>query len=170
MINEVNKLRNEGKRIGFTASSFDLLHAGHIAMLSEAKSHCDFLVVGILVDPTFDRPDTKNKPIQSIFERWMQLQAISYVDLIVPFESEKDLYDVLLTIDPDIRFVGEEYKGTKFTGHDIEDIEIYFNQRKHFFSTTDLRKRVLEKAEETKFLSDEDKTHDVEEKSRKLKE
>lgn len=127
-------------KVGFTASCFDLLHAGHIAMLQEAKNNCDYLIVGLLANPT-DRPD-KNAPVQSMFERWMQLQAVKYIDEIIPFESEQDLYDMLLVLMPDIRFVGEEYKDRPHTGKDIEGIELYYNKRRHSFSTTDLRGRV----------------------------
>lgn len=142
MLLDVERKRAEGKRIGFTSSTFDLLHTGHVSMLSECKTNCDYLVVGLLTDPTNDRPKTKSKPIQSVMERWIQLQAISYVDLIIPFDSEQDLYDLLLLLRPDVRFVGEEYKGRNFTGSDIESIEIYFNCRKHSFSSTDLRTRI----------------------------
>lgn len=138
----IDKLKKEGKKIGYTCSSFDLLHSGHVAMLSEAKAHCDYLVVGILVDPTKDRPDLKQKPIQSVFERWVQLQAIEYVDCIIPFETEQDIIDQLLLLKPHIRFCGEEYEGTEHTGHDIPDIEIYYNKRSHSFSTTELRERI----------------------------
>lgn len=134
--------RKNGKKIGYVCSSFDCLHAGHVAMLAESKAHCDFLVAGLLSDPTIDRPTTKNKPVQSMFERWVQLQAISYVDLVFPFESEQDLYDSLLVIRPDIRFVGEEYQGLAFNGSNLSDIEIYFNKRRHSFSTTELRERI----------------------------
>ena len=130
------------KKIGYVCSSFDCLHAGHIAMLAESKTYCDFLIVGLLSDPTIDRPKTKNKPIQSMFERWVQLQGVSYIDLVFPFESEQDLYDSLLLIRPDIRFVGEEYKGINFNGSDL-DIEIYYNKRQHSFSTTELRQRIV---------------------------
>ena len=139
----ITQLKSEGKTIGFTASSFDLLHAGHIAMLAEAKSMCDFLIVGLLTDPTVDRPNTKNKPVQSIFERWVQASAIAFVDMIIPFESEQDLLDILLTIMPDIRFVGEEYKDINHTGKNIEGIRIYYNSRRHSFSTSELRERVV---------------------------
>jgi glycerol-3-phosphate cytidylyltransferase len=135
--------RKNGKKIGYVCSSFDCLHAGHVAMLAESKANCDFLVAGLLSDPTIDRPTTKNKPVQSMFERWVQLQAISYIDLVFPFESEQDLYDSLLVIRPDIRFVGEEYKGLNFNGSDLTDIEIYFNKRRHSFSTTELRERII---------------------------
>ena len=141
MLNKLNQLKNEGKKIGFTCSTFDLLHAGHIAMLSEAKSKCDYLVVGLLTDPTNDR-EFKNKPIQSMFERWVQLQAIEYVDMIVPFESEQDLEDMLLTLLPNIRIVGEEYRDKDHTGKNIEEIEIFYNKRRHSFSSSELRKRI----------------------------
>lgn len=142
MITKIFKLKQEGKKIGFTASTFDILHAGHCAMLAEAKMNCDFLVVGLLTDPTNDRP-TKNKPVQSTFERWVQVASITYVDMIIPFDTEKDLEDMIKVIQPDIRFVGEEYRGTAFTGKGIKDVEIYFNKREHSFSTSELRERVL---------------------------
>lgn len=127
--------------IGLTASTFDLFHAGHTVMLMEAKSLCDYLIVGLMVDPTKDRPDTKNKPVQSVFERYIQVAACKYVDEIIPFESEKDLEDMILTINPNIRIVGEEYKGTNHTGHDLSPI--HYNKRKHSFSTSELRERVV---------------------------
>jgi len=130
-------------KIGFTASTFDLLHAGHIAMLKEAKENCDYLIVGLLTDPTHDRVE-KNKPIQSVFERHMQLTACKYVDEIIPFDDERDLVDLLLTIMPDIRFCGEEYQGTMHTGSDIDGIEIYYNKRRHSFSSSQLRDRVID--------------------------
>lgn len=126
--------------IGFTASCWDLMHTGHVVMLMEAKSLCDYLIVGLLSDPTNDRADTKSKPVQSLFERYIQVAGCKYVDEIIPFESEKDLVDLILTVRPDIRIVGIEYKGTEHTGHDLS--KIYYNERKHSFSTTDLRKRV----------------------------
>jgi len=129
---------------GFTCSTFDLLHAGHILMLEEAKQHCDKLIVGLQTDPTIDRPDTKNKPVQSIVERQIQLEAVEYVDYIFIYETEKDLMDLLTVLDIDIRFVGEEYKDKDFTGKQYcidNGIEIFYNSRKHRFSTTELRKR-----------------------------
>lgn len=141
---EIEKARMEGKKIGFTASSFDLLHPGHISMLAEAKSHCDFLVVGLLTDPTISRPDTKNKPIQSTFERFVQIQAISYIDELIPFDSEEDLVQMIKMIKPHIRFCGIEYKGTHHTGWDIKDVDIFYNRRDHDYSTTELRERVYE--------------------------
>lgn len=127
--------------VGFTCSTFDLFHAGHVVMLQESKSLCDYLIVGLLTDPTKDRPDTKNKPVQSVMERYLQLAACKYVDEIIPFSSEQDLVDVILTINPDIRIVGEEYKGTDHTGAGL--CPIHYNKRRHSFSTTQLRERVL---------------------------
>ena len=127
--------------VGFTCSTFDLFHAGHVVMLQESKSLCDYLVVGLLTDPTIDRPETKNKPVQTAMERYLQLAACKYVDEIIPFESEKDLVDLILTINPDIRIVGEEYKGTDHTGVGL--CPIHYNKRRHSFSTTQLRERVL---------------------------
>ena len=132
-------------KTGFTCSTFDLLHAGHIAMLKEAKSLCDTLIVGLQVDPTLDRPDTKNKPIQSIVERYIQLQAVRYVDEIYVYATEKDLEDLLLILPIDLRILGIEYKDKHFTGKEIcsaRGIELYFNKREHSFSTTELRQRV----------------------------
>ena len=126
--------------VGFTASSFDLMHAGHIVMLQESKQLCDYLIVGLLTDPTLDRPDTKNKPIQSIFERYVQVASCQYVDEVIPFESEKDLADMILTITPDIRICGEEYKNKEHTGKGL--CNIHYNKRRHSFSTSELRERV----------------------------
>lgn len=128
--------------VGFTCSTFDLFHAGHVVMLQESKSLCDYLVVGLLTDPTIDRPNTKNKPVQSVMERYLQLASCKYVDEIIPFSSEQGLVDLILTINPDIRIVGEEYKGTDHTGVGL--CPIHYNKRRHSFSTTQLRERVLE--------------------------
>ena len=127
-------------KIGLTVSCFDLLHGGHVSMLKEAKAQCDYLIVLLLNDPTTDRPETKNKPIQSLFERWLQLDSIKYVDQIVPIASEQEIVDAILTFDPDIRIVGEDYEGKEFTGKDL--CEVYYNSRKHSFSTTSLRNRI----------------------------
>ena len=127
---------------GFTCSTFDLFHAGHIMMLREAKDQCDYLIVGLQTDPTIDRPE-KNIPIQGIFERYVQLQACKYVDEIVVYATEKELRDVLLSYPIDVRILGKEYEGKEFTGHDIE-MKYYFNNRKHSFSTTELRQRVVD--------------------------
>ena len=131
--------------IGFTCSTFDLLHAGHITMLKEAKSQCEYLICGLQTDPTIDRPNSKNKPIQTLVERWIQLEAVKYVNEIVVYQTEKDLEDLLLTLNINVRIVGEEYRNTNFTGKDIckqRGIEIYYNKREHSFSTTELRERI----------------------------
>ena len=131
-------------KVGFTCSTFDLLHAGHILMLHEAKQKCDYLIVGIQTDPTIDRPDTKNKPVQSIVERQIQINAVEYVDQFIVYETEQDLMDILQTLHIDIRFIGEDYIGKDFTGKQycIDNcIDIFYNSRKHRFSTTELRKR-----------------------------
>lgn len=129
-------------KTGFTCSTFDLFHAGHIMMLKEAKKQCDHLIVGLQTDPTIDRPDTKNKPVQSMFERFVQLSACRYVDEIIPYSTEKELIDILLSYPISVRIVGEEYENKEFTGKNLP-IEIYYNKRKHSFSTTELRQRVI---------------------------
>ena len=131
-------------RIGFTCSTFDLLHAGHITMLEEAKHHCDYLIVGLQNDPTLDRPE-KNAPVQTIVERQIQLAAVKYVDEIVVYNTEQDLVDLLLTLPIDVRVLGDEYKSKDFTGKDIakqRGSKIVYNGRDHSFSSTSLRKRV----------------------------
>jgi len=133
---------SEHVRTGFTASCFDLFHAGHIMMLREAKRQCEYLIVGLQTDPTIDRP-TKNKPVQSVFERFVQLDACKYVDEIVVYATEKDLIDILLSYPIDVRILGDEYKDKDFTGKNIEGMEFYFNTRKHSFSTSELRQRVV---------------------------
>ena len=127
-------------KIGFTCSCFDLFHAGHVMMLKEAKTQCDYLIVGLQTDPTIDRPH-KNKPIQSILERYIQLEACKYVDQIVPYATEKDLQDLLTSYPIDIRIIGEEYKNQRFTGYDLP-MAVYFNSRQHSFSSTELRSRI----------------------------
>ena len=129
--------------IGFTCSCFDLLHAGHIIMLRYAKRRCDRLIVGLQTDPTIDRPDTKNKPIQSLEERRIQLEAIKYVDEIHTYDSEKDLYELLKKLNPDVRILGSDYIGKSFTG-DTLNIKIYYHERNHNYSSTNLRKKLLE--------------------------
>jgi glycerol-3-phosphate cytidylyltransferase len=131
---------------GFTASTFDLLHAGHVSMLREAKDQCEYLICGLQVDPSVDRA-TKNAPVQTLVERYAQLNACKYVDEIIPYQSEQDLEDILTMLDLDVRIIGEEYKDQTFTGRAIcasRGIEIYFNKRDHRFSTSDLRRRVNE--------------------------
>jgi glycerol-3-phosphate cytidylyltransferase len=134
-------------KVGITFSVFDLLHAGHIGMLREAKQHCDYLIVGLQTDPTIDRPDTKNKPVQTLVERYAQLNAVKFIDEIVPYETEKDVIDILELFEIHIRFLGEEYREKDFTGKDIcrkRGIELHFNKRDHRFSSSDLRRRVAE--------------------------
>ena len=129
---------------GITFSSFDLFHSGHVAMLKEARANCDYLMVGLQTDPTLDRPE-KNKPIQSVFERYLQLEGCKYIDEIIPYATEQDLLDILLTYDVNKRFIGEEYRTKDFTGKQLcvdKSIEIYYNKRQHSFSTSGLRKRI----------------------------
>ena len=131
-------------RIGFTCSTFDLLHAGHIQMLRDAKEQCEYLICGLQVDPSIDRPE-KNSPVQTIVERFTQLNAVKYVDEIIPYQTEKDLEDILNMLHIDIRILGEEYKNKTFTGRAIcakRGIELFFNKREHRFSSSDLRNRV----------------------------
>ena len=131
-------------KIGFTCSTFDLLHAGHIQMLRDAKEQCDYLICGLQVDPSLDRKD-KNSPVQTIVERYTQLNAVRYVDEIIPYQTEKDLEDILNMLHIDVRILGEEYKNKTFTGRAIcakRGIELFFNKREHRFSSSDLRNRV----------------------------
>tara|TARA_B100000073_G_scaffold317226_1_gene294448 strand:- start:211 stop:651 length:441 start_codon:yes stop_codon:yes gene_type:complete len=133
-------------KVGLTASTFDLLHAGHIEMLREAKSQCDYLICALQIDPSVDRP-SKNKPAQTIVERYTQLQAVRFVDEIIPYLHEKDLEDILNMRTINVRILGEEYRDKEFTGRDIckkRDIELHFNKRDHRFSSSDLRKRIGE--------------------------
>ena len=133
-------------RRGITFSAFDLFHSGHVAMLKEARSNCDYLMVGLQTDPTIDRPE-KNKPIQSVFERYVQLEGCKYIDEIIPYETEKDLEDIFLTYKIDVRFIGEEYKDKEFTAKQLcvdKNVKIHYNKRQHSFSTTNLRKRIKE--------------------------
>ena len=146
IFNHIKQLKAEGKRIGITFSTFDMLHAGHIAMLSEAKNHCDYLICGLQTDPTIDRPDTKNKPIQSIVERQIQLAACRYVDEVVVYQTEQDLIDLLLILPLDVRILGVEYEEKDFSGRSEcydRGIEIVFNGRDHSFSSSSLRRRVV---------------------------
>jgi glycerol-3-phosphate cytidylyltransferase len=133
--------------VGFTASTFDLLHAGHIMMLREAKLVCDYLIVGLQFNPRIDRPE-KNEPVQSVVERYIQLAAVSYVDEIVPYATEGDLEDILEAYPIDVRILGEEYRNKDFTGRDIckkRGIELHFNKRDHRFSSSSLRRIVADK-------------------------
>ena len=135
------------KVIGFTASTFDLLHSGHITMLREAKENCDYLICGLQIDPSLDRSD-KNSPVQTVVERYVQLSAVKYVDEIIVYQTERDLEDILEMFHIDIRVLGEEYREKDFTGKDIckkRGIQLHFNKRDHRFSSSSLRKLVKEK-------------------------
>ena len=145
IFNKIQELKREGKKIGITFSTFDLLHAGHIAMLAEAKNHCDYLIAALQTDPTIDRPDTKNPPVQSIVERQIQLSTNRNVDEVVVYQTEKDLEDLLLILPVDVRILGVEYADKEFTGKKIcadRGIACIFNKRDHSFSSSSLRKRV----------------------------
>jgi glycerol-3-phosphate cytidylyltransferase len=147
IFNKIKQLKEEGKKIGITFSAWDLLHAGHIAMLAEAKNHCDYLIAGLQIDPTIDRPDTKNKPVQSIVERQIQLSSCRFVDEVVVYQTERDLVDLLLILPVDVRILGVEYENKDFTGKKEcleRGIELVFNSRDHSFSSSSLRKRVTE--------------------------
>jgi len=147
IFNKIKKLKQAGKIIGITFSTFDLLHAGHIAMLSEARNHCDYLIAGLQTDPTIDRPDTKNHPVQSVVERQIQLSACRYVDEIVVYQTEQDLRDLILILPIDVRILGVEYQNKDFTGREEgadKGINHVFNSRDHSFSSSGLRKRVAE--------------------------
>lgn len=138
-------------KIGIVTSTFDLLHAGHIMMIREAKNKCDHLIGALQVNPSLDRAE-KNAPIQTLVERYIQLSAVRYIDEIITYETEKDLEDILAMYPIDIRILGEEYKNKDFTGREIckkRGIELYFNRRDHRFSSSDLRKRVIDKASES---------------------
>ena len=132
-----------GTMIGFTCSSFDLLHAGHIVMLEEAKSNCDYLIVGLQTDPSIDR-ENKNKPVQTVYERYVQLNAVKNVDEIIPYDTEQSLLDLLQSQKIDIRFIGEDYRDMEFTGMDLP-IEVFYTSRQHSFSSSSLRKLILKK-------------------------
>ena len=156
IFNKVRTLKEQGKIIGITFSAFDMLHAGHVAMLAEAKNHCDYLICGLQTDPTIDRPDSKNKPIQSIVERQIQLAACRYVDEVVIYQTEQDLVDLLLILPVDVRILGVEYEHQEYSGkHEgmIRGIRPIFNGRDHSFSSSSLRRRVVE-AETFKALKD----------------
>ena len=143
-------------KTGFTCSTFDLFHAGHIVMLEEAKRQCDYLVVGIQIDPTL-----KNKPVQSIIERQLQVKACKYVDEVILYSTEKELEDILMTLPIDVRILGEEYMDKEFTGKDIclkRGIRLHYNKRDHYFSSTDLRKRVFEAEAKRKGISWQENT------------
>lgn len=145
IFNKIRELKDKGLKIGITFSTFDLFHAGHVAMLAEAKNHCDYLIAGLQTDPTIDRPESKNPPVQSIVERQIQLAACRYVDEVVVYQTEQDLIDIILTLPIDVRILGVEYADKDFTGMEEgynRGIELVFNKRDHSFSSSSLRRRV----------------------------
>lgn len=145
MKKQLNNIRTKypRKKIGIVASCFDLLHTGHLIMLEDAKNHCDILIVCLQTNPTIDRPE-KNKPIQDFIEREKMVNAIKFIDEIIVYTTEHDYYNILNFIKPDIRILGSDWKGKLYTGYDIQDIPIYFHERTHNWSTTNLRKRIYE--------------------------
>ena len=128
---------------GITFSTFDLFHTGHVLMLQEAKSQCDWLIACLQTDPTIDRPN-KNKPVQTLFERFIQVRACKYVDELLVYTNEVELIQILKAIDYDIRIIGEEYSDKSFTGKNLSEGKLYFNKRQHSFSTTELRDRIID--------------------------
>lgn len=160
IFNKIKQLKEEGKKIGITFSAWDMFHAGHVAMLAEAKNHCDYLIAGLQTDPSIDRPGEKNPPVQSIVERQIQLAACRYVDEVVIYQTEEDLVDLLLILPLDVRVIGVEYKDVNFTGRmecEFRNIELVFNKRDHSFSSSSLRKRVVH-AETLKVLKTDHET------------
>ena len=142
------------KIVGITCSTFDLLHTGHIIMLEECKKYCDYLICALQNDPTINRPE-KNKPVQSIVERYLQLDAVKYVDKIIPYSTEEELQSIFASLDLDVRIIGEEYKDTQFTGKDVclkRGIKIIYNKRDHDFSTTNLRQRIYNQESTKRFV------------------
>jgi len=144
----------QNRVIGITCSTFDLLHAGHIIMLEECKKYCDYLICALQVDPSTDRPE-KNKPIQSLVERYLQLEAVSHVDKIIPYNNEEELLTIFASLDLDVRILGEEYKDKKFTGKEIcqkRGIKLVYNKRDHDFSTSSLRERIYIQESNKRFV------------------
>ena len=147
-------MENKNKTIGITCSTFDLLHTGHIIMLEECKKHCDFLICAIQVDPTIDRKE-KNKPIQSLVERYIQLDAVKYVDKIIPYTTEEELLTIFSSLDLDVRIIGEEYKDSDFTAKNIclkRGIKLVYNKRDHDFSSSSLRERIYKQESNKRFV------------------
>lgn len=141
ILTEIKRAKELGHKIGFTASTFDFLHAGHALMLEESKIHCDYLVVGLMTDPTIDRPTTKMKPVQTTLERWLQVTSLTHVDLAIPLDTERDLINIIKIIKPDIRFVGDEYNGKEFTGKNL-GVDIYYNDRSHDYSSSLIKEKL----------------------------
>lgn len=130
--------------VGITAGAFDLFHAGHVLMLKDASNQCDYLIVALQTDPTIDRKE-KNKPIQTMYERFIQLNACKYVDEVIPYETEDDLYTLIMNNDIDVRIIGNEYRNEDFTAREV-GIDVYYNARNHRWSTTELRERILDES------------------------
>lgn len=165
MLKWLNKDLSDVGRVGITFGAMDLLHGGHIAMLAEAKRNCDYLVVELQNDPSIDRRE-KNRPVQSIFERQLQLSAVRYVDDIVIYNTEQEIEDILLTLPVKVRIIGEDYLNKPFTGKALCEelgIDIVFNSRSHSFSTSELRKRVYKNDKEQKILEEEERIKDIRE-------
>jgi len=155
-------------KIGFNCSSCDLFHAGHVTMMKMEKQLCDYLIVALQVDPTIDRPGVKNKPVQSVYERYVQLQGCKYVDEILVYETEADLLNLLQTQNIDVRFLSEEYKDRDFTGKQYcidNGIELFFHLRRHQYSSTELRNRVYDMEQKKR---DENVENNVEQYSPQL--
>ena len=150
-------------KIGFNCSSFDLFHAGHVTMLKMEKQMCDYLIVALQVDPTIDRPGIKNKPIQSVYERYVQVQSCKYVDEILVYETESDLLNMIMTQTIDVRFLSEEYKDRDFTGKQYcidNGIELVFHKRQHQYSSTELRNRVYDLETKKREIKSEEKSQE----------
>jgi glycerol-3-phosphate cytidylyltransferase len=143
IFNKVKELKANGLKIGITFSTFDLLHAGHIAMLAEVKNHCDYLICGLQTDPTIDRPD-KNKPVQTLDEREIQLKSNRYVDFYFIYDTEQSLYQSLKDLQPNVRFLGDDYIGKSFTGSDLPIKVIFHPRSEHKYSSTNLRQRIYD--------------------------
>jgi glycerol-3-phosphate cytidylyltransferase len=152
-INELSTFRNynANKKVGITFSCWDLLHAGHQLFLADSKNNCEILCVGLQTDPTIDRPE-KNKPIQTLEEREIQLKSSRYVDYYFIYDTEQSLYNSLLALKPSVRFLGDDYVGKTFTGHNLEVPIVYHPRSKHTFSTTNLRKTIYERENEKRNL------------------
>jgi glycerol-3-phosphate cytidylyltransferase len=148
-------MKIENKIIGITCSTFDLLHTGHIIMLEECKKYCDFLICALQVDPTIDRPE-KNKPIQSLVERYIQLDAVKHVDKIIPYSTEEELETLFSALDLDVRIIGEDYKNQDFTAKEVclkRGIKVIYNRRDHHFSTSSLREEIYKQESKKRFVT-----------------
>jgi len=151
-LNEIE--RDSVGQIGFTCGAFDLLHAGHALMLKECKEQCDYLVVGLQRDPSVDRPDSKNAPIQEYSEREVMLSSIRYVDEVAYYDTEADLVQLLQDLAPDVRIIGADWQGKQFTGYELVT-RVYFNSRDHGYSTSSLRERVYQREYKKRVTLDE---------------